>query len=242
MATTYDNAYIIRYIEGDLPPEERQAFEAALQTDASLAAHLALYREVEAVLGQRLPADAGATALRERMQELNRQHFAPGPKRIPVIRYITGFAAAAAIIVFAIVVWPQRDYMERFGDTRMLSSSERGEGADSLLQQASVYFNRGQFEQALPLLEKSVAADSSNTMALFYRGVTQLHTHAIDAGRQDLQKVYNSESIFRYEAAFYTALSYGQQKNTAAAKEWLDKIPAGTPVSDKAGELRKKLD
>ena len=239
---TYDNAYIIRYIEGDLSPEERAAFEAALQTDASLAANLALYREVEMVLRQRLPADEHATALRRRMEELNKAHFAPGPKRIPMIRYITGFAAAAAIIVFAVVLWPQRDYMERFGGTQMVSSSERGDGADSLLQQASVFFNKGEFEQALPLLEKSVAADSSNTMALFYRGVTQLHMHAVDAGRQDLQRVYNSESIFRYEAAFYTALSYAQQKNAAAAKEWLDKIPSGTPVSEKAGELRKKLE
>lgn len=239
---TYDNAYIIRYIEGDLSPEERQAFEAALQTDASLAASLALYREVETVLQQRLPADAGVTALRERMEELKKVHFAKGPKRIPVIRYITGFAAAAAIIVFAIVLWPRGDYMDRFGGTQMVSSAERGDGADSLLQQAAVYFNKGQFDRALPLLQKSVAADSSNTMALFYRGVAQLHMHAIDAGRQDLERVYNTESIFRYEAAFYTALSYAQQKNAIAAREWLDKIPAGTPVSEKAAELRKKVE
>jgi tetratricopeptide (TPR) repeat protein len=132
--------------------------------------------------------------------------------------------------------------MDRWGATQMVSSSERGDNADSLLQQASVYFNNKQFDKALPLLEKAVVADSSNTMALFYRGVTRLHTHGIDAGRRDLEKVYGSESVFRYEAAFYVAVSYAQEKNAGAAKEWLQKIPEGTAVSEKAGELRKKME
>ena len=60
-------------------------------------------------------------------------------------------------------------------------------------------------------------------------------------GEKDLTSVYNGESLLRYEAAFYIALTYAGEKNKTAAMEWLDKIPAGTPVSTRANELRHKL-
>jgi hypothetical protein len=68
-----------------------------------------------------------------------------------------------------------------------------------------------------------------------------LHTGAVDEARRDLGSVYRGGSLFTYEAAFYMALSYAQQKNNVAAKEWLDKIPAGAPGADKAAGLRRKL-
>lgn len=239
---SYDKEYMIRYLDGELSPAERQAFESALQSDPALAAELAGCREVIHTLQQRLPQDDTAAALRRTMQDLNRVHFTREARVVSFKRYYTGIAAAAAIIILAVALWPRGDYMDRWGATQMVSSSERGDNTDSLLQQASVYFNNNQFDKALPLLEKAVAADSVNTMALFYRGVTRLHTLAIDAGRRDLEKVYGSESVFRYEAAFYVAISYAQEKNAGAAKEWLNKIPEGTEVSGKAGELRKKLE
>ena len=54
---TYDKETIIRYVDDELPPEERQEFEAALQTDASLAAETTLYRELRDTLSDRLPAE-----------------------------------------------------------------------------------------------------------------------------------------------------------------------------------------
>ena len=238
----YDKAYIIRYIEGGLAPAEQQQFEAALQNDPALAAELAQARDVMDTLRQRLPHDDTAAALRGTLQQLNREHFKPAAKIVSFKRYYAGIAAVAAIAILAVVLWPRGDDMDRWGNTQMLTSSERGDNADTILQQAAVYFNNNQFDKALPLLQKAVAGDSSSSMALFYRGVAQLHTHAVDAGRQDLERVYAGESVFRYEAAFYIALSYVQQKNTTAAKEWLQKIPAGTAVSEKAIQLGKKLE
>jgi tetratricopeptide (TPR) repeat protein len=123
----------------------------------------------------------------------------------------------------------------------MLSTTERGTNADSLLQQAAVFFNRQEFTKALPLLDKAVKADSSSQLALFYRGIAGWHTGATDAARTDLQQVYNGESLLRYEAAFYMALIYASGKNNTAATEWLKKIPEGTPVSARAKELENKL-
>ena len=109
------------------------------------------------------------------------------------------------------------------------------------MQQAALFFNRQEFAKALPLLDRAVRADSSSQLALFYRGVAGWHTGLLESARKDLEQVYNGESLLRYEAAFYMALSYATQKNNAAAEEWLKKIPEGTPVSGRAKELEDKL-
>lgn len=262
---SYDKEYIIRYVENELTAGERQQFEADMQKDASLEAEVALCRELKAILQQRLPQDDAVLALRNTLQRLNTKYFAPdassasgsttntgfvplssprSAKRIPLSRYLGGMAAAASVILATVLLWPsgKGGYLDRLGRTEMISTTERGGNADSLLQRASVYFNKQEFDKALPLLDQAVKEDSSSQLALFYRGMARWHTGAVDAARKDLEEVYMGGSALQYEAAFYMALSYAGQKNKAAAIEWLKKIPEDAPVSGKVKELSKKLE
>jgi hypothetical protein len=59
--------------------------------------------------------------------------------------------------------------------------------------------------------------------------------------RADLEKVYAGGSALQYEAAFYLALGYAQQKDTTSAVDWLKRIPDEAPVAAKAGQLAKLL-
>lgn len=244
---TYDKEFIVRYAEDELTEEEKRQFETDLQKDPSLAAELSLYREIKVTLQQRLPQDATRAALRSTLSDLNKTHFesiARPAQRLPIFRWMTAAAAAACILIATVLLWPSHnneDAFDRLGHTEMVSTTERGANTDSLLQQAAPFFNRQEFAKALPLLDRAVKADSSSQLALFYRGVAGWHTGAIEAARKDLEQVYNGESLLRYEAAFYMALSYATQKNNAAAEEWLKKIPEGTPVSGRAKELENKL-
>src|SRR5258708_1384518 len=255
---TYDKERIIRYVEEELSAEERQQFEADLQKDPSLVAEVSLYEELKATLRQRLLPDDGAAALRRTLKVMNAKYFGAAAetssvlrnissaeaKRVSMTRWLAGMAAAASVILAVVLLWPsgKGDTLDRLGRTEMISTTERGGNADSLLQQAAVYFNQQQFDKALPLLDKAVKEDSSSQLALFYRGVAAWHTGAVDAARKDLEQVYKGGSLLQYEAAFYMALSYAGQKNKPAAKEWLHKIPEGTPVSEKAKELAGKLE
>jgi hypothetical protein len=240
----YDKEVIIRYADNELSEEERRQFEADLSADPAMAAELALYLELRQTLQQRLPQDEGADALRSTTSEFNKQYFGGADRRPALVRRIAFSAAAAAcvILVIGLFLLPGGDRgLDRLGRTEMVNITSRGGNTDTLLQQAAGYFNSRQFGKALPLLDKAVAADTGSQLALFYRGVTEWHTGSADQARKDLTKVYNGESLLRYEAAFYIALSYAGEKKDAAAREWLDRIPEGTPVSSRANQLRDKL-
>ena len=63
----------------------------------------------------------------------------------------------------------------------------------------------------------------------------------IENARKELMIVYNGVSSFKYDAAFYLALSYLKEKNKADCKNWLNKIPADAGIYNKAQELLKKI-
>src|SRR5882762_6200458 len=140
---TYTTEFIARYLDNELSPQERQQFEADLQKDASLAAEVAMYKEAIASLQQRLPQDDTKAALRNNLQQLNKQHFTstakPAAKVVLFRKYFTGMAAAAAVILAVVLLWPagKGGYMDEFGGATMNSSVERGGEADTLSQQAA---------------------------------------------------------------------------------------------------------
>lgn len=265
----HDKENIVRYVEGELTPEEASVMEAAMKEDPSLAAEVALCRELRTTLAERLQPDPGADALRATLQGMNRKYFEGGasagttgtqgeavrgpvsepegprvrPARvIPFRKYLAGIAAAAALLFAVVRFWPSGSYLDRYGKTEMFSNTERGEGNDSLMTQAAAFFNAQEYVKALPLLDLAFKADSSNLSALFYRGVSRLHTGAVGDGRKDLERIYAGVSLFKYEAAFYMALSYAQQEDKRSALDWLGKIPEDAPVAGKAKELRGRLE
>lgn len=238
--SSYDNNQITRYLTGELSPEELQQFEAALQQDQELAREVEKCRAALDTLQERLPIDEKLEALRIDLKQLNREHFTPKAKVISFRKYMIA-AVAAAVIVFTIILWPTEHFLNEWGNMNMISSTERGKGANQLIQTAAVHFNRREYKLALPLLNKAVAADSSNQMVLFYRGVAEFHVGEKEAARADLEKVFSGNSIFKYEAAFFLAVGYAADKEKEKSIEWLDKIPEESHVSSKAAKLRAEL-
>lgn len=240
----YNNEDIIRYEDGDMLPEERLQFEAALQEDAALAAALAQYQEVTATLSDRLQRDTGREALKATLQQQRQTHFSRKGKVISIRKYLTAVGAAAAILAGVLLFRfysHDTSYMETYGNIEMQVAAERGNNADSLLQSAALYFNEKAYTKVIPLLDTYLKTDSNSQMALYYRGVAATHTGETAGGLADLKKVYGGESVFKYDAAFYIALYYAQQQNKKEALSWLKLIPADAAAAAKAAALEKDL-
>ncbi|HVW62454.1 MAG TPA: tetratricopeptide repeat protein, partial [Puia sp.] len=212
---TYTNEDVIRYAEDELSLEEKQKMEEDVRADASLAARVELYRQLKGTLEQRLPGGSEEEALRQTLGRMGGRYFggaaggggasgggvdAGSPSgedargkskvvkmkiRVDVFRkYVAGIAAAAAVLFAVVMLWPS-DYLNTYGKTQMVGVTERGEGNDSLMEQATEYFNGGKFDKAAPLLDEVYRKDSGNATALFYRGVAFLHMGEVEKARGD---------------------------------------------------------
>jgi hypothetical protein len=241
---TFDD--VARFAEDLMAADEKAAFESALAANPALQQQLALYHEVHASLQQHFTHDEQREKLQDTLQTIRNEFLATSSapaKVVPFKRYLQRAMAVAAILIAVVFIWqPWKPALfDQYAETRMIVSVERGGATDSLLQHAVTAFNNKDFTDAAALLQKVRQHDTANSMANFYYGVALLQTNQLIPAREVFTELFAGESAFKYEAAFYLALSYLKEKNEAICKEWLQKIPADASNYNKAQELLNKL-
>jgi len=241
---SYSFEDIARYAENEMTAEESRAFETALTADETLQQQLALYNEVQVGLQQQFSRDKTKEALVATLENQGKDHFRQKTKAkvISLKNYIRS-AVAVAVVVIAIFIWQpwQASLFDEYAATQMISTTVRGENADTLLEKAAVAFNKKDFTAAAGLLQQVVQLQPGSSLASYYYGISLLQTDRSAAARKILLDVYNGPSVFKYDAAFYMALSYLKEKNKAACREWLKKIPPDANNYARANELMRRL-
>jgi hypothetical protein len=232
-----DYELIEHYFSGQMTPEELVAFENRRQADPEFREMVATWSDVSDTLRQSLQADPQREALIQTLQS-NRYQFQEKGK-IVSIRRLMAAAASVAVLIAALMYWSpwKKDLYSQYAIEEMISPAERGSVKDSLAQQAAEQFNHHHYKAAIVTLDKLLADQPGDAYARYYRGLSYLEDDQPEKARPDLEAIYNGESVFKYEGAFFTALSYLKEKNIAKCKEWLLKIPESAENYDKAQEL-----
>jgi thioredoxin-like negative regulator of GroEL len=112
---------------------------------------------------------------------------------------------------------------------------------DEQLMNGVTAFNEKDYTSAAKILAQVRQKDTTNSFVSFYYGVSLLQTNRIAEARTIFNQLYAGQSAFKFEAAFYQALTFLKEDNKALCKEWLQKIPADALNYSKAQELLKKL-
>ena len=244
----FDYDIINRYLDGELNAAEDKAFETQMQQDTELQNEVELTRDVQATLKMKLNPGENETALRKSFKEMNEEFFtnrSEQAKIIPLIRR-KWMTAVAAIFIIALVLtvwqpWKKEDLYKQYAAIQMPGIAERGAAADSLLKMAVENFNNKRFAEAIPFFEIILKDSSQNTFVQYYYAVALLQNNQTEKSRIQLTELYNGTSLFKYDAAFYLALSYLKEKNKTECREWLNKIPTDAALYNKAQKLLKKL-
>lgn len=241
--TNYE--HIELYLNDEMSPEEKQDFEQRLKQDNKLQDELRVYKEVNGILSRRINISEDEQRLRDQLQDKQSQYFSSGAKVVPITSRRTrlyAIASVAAVILIMITWWGpwQETSLNRYGQIEMTAPTVRSNEQSTGLTEAAHLFNDKKYKQALPLLDSAVQANPSDARSRFYRGVTLLHLDQEVKAREDLNTIYNGESIYQYDAAYYIALSY-MQDNTDSSRTWLQKIPQDAPIYPKAEKLLKKV-
>lgn len=243
----YSEQDVIHYADGEMDASEAKAFELALREDVSLQADLKLYKSVSASLKASLTPDKDAQ-LKATLNQFTQQHFKQKQEK-PTAKIIafSKIWYAAAVLVIGLLVWApwSNNLYNKYADTEMVSFAERGANTETLLVEATNAYNAEQYSKAQVILSHLVKEDPKNDMLRYYLGVSQLKSDGagdINEARANLSIVAKNQSLLKYDAMFFMALSYLKEKNNADTKLWLNKIPKDANGYDKAQELLKKLD
>lgn len=244
----FDYDIINRYLDEELSPEEIKAFEEQMQQDEDLLNEVELIREINATLKMKLHTDENEIALRRSLKENSMDHFykKPEPAKIIPLNRRRWMVAAAAVLITALILtvwfpWDKEDLYKQYASIQMPAVAERGAADDHLLRSATKNFNDGKFTEAIPFFESVLKDNSQNSFAKYYYAIALLQSGQTEKSRTHLNELYNGASLFQYDAAFYTALSYLREKDKNNCKVWLNKIPATADAYTKAQELLKKL-
>lgn len=233
---------IIRFLEGEMEEQERQLFVDELAINKSLQEDLKQYKDISSTLKYSLAPDEGDKAFQSNIKTINRAYFSKRDKKIKILA-LQKYWYAAAVLLIALLVWApwNTNLYEQYSATQMVSVAERGDNDQQLLIDATDEFNKENFAEAREKLRILVAQKPDDDMLKFYYGVALLETNEVELAKENFNKVFNGESIFKYDAAFYNALSYLKENNKDKAKEWLLKIDKGSEIYEKAEELLSKL-
>ncbi len=235
--------HIERFLHNELSPEELQQFEKQLAEDGALREDLRIYKEINGMLSLHFNPSQEEINLKKQLQHRQAAYFSSGERMVKAMKSrrsmwytIVSIAAAAAIILFIWSPW-QQNILSQYGQIKMTSPIVRGNEQNQLLTRASELFNQKKFSEALPLLDSLAKRDPDNAQSRFYRGVTLLHLHQPQSARKDLQLIFHGQSVYRFDAAYFTALSYLQQNQSDSCRTWLQKIPESAAIYPKAKKL-----
>lgn len=148
----------------------------------------------------------------------------------------------AAVLIVGLFVWApwSSGLYNKYAISKQMSVAERGESAGVLTKAAELY-NSGDYDDARKIMQKEYMGNPQDPLLSYYFSITLIENSQEHEARTVLAKLYEGESAFKYDAAFYVALSYIKQDNKKEALIWLSKIPEGTANYEKAKELSGKL-
>lgn len=235
-----DYELIERYLSGEMTAEATAAFDTRIQTEPDLREAVQRYKEVQDTLRQSLRDDPQREQLKQTLH--SHRHEFKEAKRVNFRRYYIGAASVAAVIAVLLYVSPwQQNAAVEFSVAKMVSPTERGSN-DTSLQKATENFNHQRYQQAIDDLNKVIANNPDDAFSIYHRGLAYMELNKNDYARGDLELIFNGESIFKYDAAFYIALSYYKEKKYDQCRSWIGKIPADAGKTyDRAQKLLKEV-
>ena len=147
------------------------------------------------------------------------------------------------IIAIALFIWSpwKSGLYYKYAISKEMPINTNPVGEEANLNKAAELYNSGDYSDARKIMQKEYMSNPQNPLLSYYFSITLIENSQEHEARTVLFKLYEGESAFKFDAAYYIALSYLKQDNKTEAKNWLSKIPVGTANYGKAQELLKKL-
>lgn len=241
---------IEQYLNGELEGEALLSFENRLQTDASLAESLALFKSLNAEMPRLLETRAHRDQLHTILEKENASWVEQDKATVTPINKIKKFwyTAAAAVLLVAVSVFllnPQKQdlpalYAAYAGDEQ-ISLVSRDTGNQTDLAAITNFYNGKNFAAAIPILEILIQKEPAMLRYKMVLARCFIETGEYAKAFNLLDSISSGASAYQYEAAWLKAMAYLKQNQWEESERILQSIPPQADNYSKAKELLEKM-
>jgi hypothetical protein len=230
------------YLNNEMLPEEQSEFEQKLQDDDELREKFRLYKESTGFLEARFSKES--INFKENLKSVSSGYFnASQGQKSKIIAFRPWQYAVAASLVVLLGTWffmqntlPQYD---DYNEHESAYFTERGSD-DVNLKEAQDFFNAKDYKNAVLAFEKS--ENLKNPELQYFYAIALIETSDFTKAEIFLNNIKAGNSVYKFKAAWYLALSKLKQNKTEDCQLLLKQIPQDAEDFDKAQELLKDLD
>ena len=239
-----------QYLDGELSGESLLTFEKELQENPELAHEAMLYRAIENDRTSQSKNREEKERLASTLQGLNASYFKTAPAKTVSLKrwwYAAASVAAAVIVIFVFRPFSgesfNSDKLFAYYSKEIVSLSEGQRGVnDTLAVKAASLYNKKDYSQALPLLQKTLSAKPDDTELMLATGVCYMQTAKTDSAIKIFDKIADGSTVYKNQAIWYKALVLLKQNKLEECYTILKTIPVGVDHYKAAGELMKKIE
>jgi tetratricopeptide (TPR) repeat protein len=222
-----NNLAVARYLEGDMEMQEMIAFEKEIKESRDLQQAIENYKSSKNQV-QDQPNVSRAISSKPKVAS-----------KLPVvISIVVVLLIAAGLFIWA--PWSSGLY-EKYAISRVMPLPQKSADAQGNISKGAALFNEGKFDKSRKLLQAEYMLNPQNPVLSYYFAITLVETGKEYEARTIFMNLYKGETAFKHDAGYYVALSFLKEGNEAAAKEWLQKIPAQSANAAKAKALIVEL-
>lgn len=232
------------YLANELDAEVKAEFENRLAEDSDFKTEFETYKELSEHLQHEFSNAEARAEVTSTIEKLGDDYFAETNSDKTSKGFNRSYLAIAASIVIIIGFFgynwfsvPTYSDYNNYGDINL---TVRGTQTEAL-KNAETAFNEGDYAEANVYFNKILKANPDNVDVQFYKGIALIETEKYGEADRILSALANGNSVYKYEATWYRALSQLKQKDTDGAIAILETIPQEADVYEKAQQLLKKL-
>jgi tetratricopeptide (TPR) repeat protein len=243
-----DRHIIQKYLDHDLSDKDMKRFEADLETSPELQADLGLHQEIDEAL-----ADTEVLSFRDQLTDLRKETKKDGKNAKAPIRFNKPwhFAASAAIaLILAIGLasaldrpLSNKDLLKKYYKPYEVALMNRSLGdptTETYLTKASLFYQEGDFENAIEHFELFLENQPNDAGAQLYLGISFYEEDRYHDAEASLNKVVDhQDNLYVDKAEWYLGLCYLALNENERARRKFAALASGN--SDKAEEARKLL-
>ncbi|WP_299678079.1 hypothetical protein [uncultured Dokdonia sp.] len=233
------------YLQGALSPEAKENLESRLESDPALKDAFTIFRDLNGHLSHRFSDErAHFKDTLETLADTHLETTKTKKKEVKVIAFkpLRYLVAACVVLVFGTIFWSQMQDVS-YDDYSFKGSIDLVErsGDESAFAKAEKAFNNKLYHEAIVSFDTILTNDPDNTQVLYYKGIASVEIEDYAEATEIFTVLSQGNSVFKYKAQWYNALSFLKQGDTDQCKQILQALPQEAANYIEAQELLKKL-